>query len=75
MDYSDWYEARREAMNEMIAEHTPDMSEYTLDEDIPECIAEGTFDDAVRKRIKVLFDSWTPGERHRFYAYLLEGLL
>ena len=65
-------------MNDLIAERArefmPDESEYTLDEDIPEVIEEGVFDDAVRARIKVLFDGWTVGERHRFYEYLLEGL-
>lgn len=69
-----WYEERQDAMNEFIADHIPDMTEYTLDDDIPESIAEGIFDEAVRKRIKVLFDGWTVGQRHRFYDYLLEGL-
>lgn len=32
------------------------------------------FDEAAKRRIKELFKGWTPGERHRFYAYLLEGI-
>lgn len=77
MDYSDWYEARAEAADEYVMENIPDdylPDEATWDSDIPECISEGTFDDAVRKRIKALFDGWTREERSRFYDYLLEGL-
>lgn len=72
------YEGRREAMDELIAERAhelmPDESEYTMDEDIPEIIGEGVFDEAVKRRIKELFKGWTPGERQRFHKYLLEGL-
>lgn len=72
------YEARQEAMNDFIAERArelmPDEDEYTLDEDIPERIAEGIYDKAVKKRIKVLFDGWTPGQRSMFHKLLLEGL-
>lgn len=68
------YEARRDAMNDFIAEHMPNMDEYTLDDDIPELITEGIYDEAVMRRIKVLFFDWTVGQRHRFYEQLLEEL-
>lgn len=53
------YEERREAMNDYIAERAremmPDESEYTMDEDIPEIIEQGSFDVAVLKRtIKIV---------------------
>ena len=52
------YEERQEAMNDFISDRArelmPDEDEYTLDEDIPESIADGNFDEAVRKRMKVL---------------------
>ena len=48
------YEERREAMNDYIAERAremmPDESEYTMDEDIPQAIADGLFDEAVLLR-------------------------
>lgn len=48
------YEARREAMNDYVAERAremmPDESEYTMDEDIPEVIKQGSFDVAVMLR-------------------------
>lgn len=53
------YEARREAMDEAVAnrarELMPDESEYTMDEDIPESIADGLFDEAaLRRTIKIV---------------------
>lgn len=70
------YEARQEAMNDFVAararELMPNEDEYTMDEDIPERIEDGDFDEEVWQRIKVLFDGWCSDGRHRFYDYLLE---
>lgn len=72
------YEARQEAMNDLIAERArelmPDEDEYTLDEDIPESIADGIFDRDVWKRIKVLYDGWAEWQRRLFHEYLRKGL-
>jgi len=56
------YEARREAMNDAIAERArelmPDESEYTMDEDIPENIKDGVFDIAVLERAAAILKEW-----------------
>lgn len=46
------YEARQEAMNDFIADriHEAMPDNYTLDEDIPEVIEQGSFDVAVMQR-------------------------
>lgn len=62
------YEARQDAMNDYIAdriaEATPDESEYTMDEDIPEVIAEGIYDIAVLLRTVEILKERGMARRH-----------
>jgi len=54
------YEARAEAMNDYVAERAREMmpaeDEYTMDEDIPEVIKDGSYDVAVLLRAAAIFD-------------------
>ena len=54
------YEARREAMDDYVAERAREMmpaeDEYTMDADIPEVIKQGSFDVAVLLRAAAIFD-------------------
>jgi len=58
---SEYYEARQEAMNDFIAERAREMwgnlDGFFTEDAILELIEDGAFDDAVRKRMKVLNES------------------
>lgn len=72
------YEARMEAGYDFVRDNIPDdyvhIEDCTLDEDIPDVIEDGIYDEAVWKRIKVLYDGWCSDGRKKFHEHLAEGL-